>query len=153
MRSSRFVISKRAPVNVGANSWRLIQTFWVGGLWLLHFVMLPALERIGLAPMLVEEIANTLSPLLVLLAAAGMLLQTLILLQAERVSALWQDVRGQVLVAGLLIALVYGVLHHWMPDTARVQLFCFLILALCGALLVVQAVPDGEAARARNARH
>ncbi|MEK1940566.1 MAG: DUF4149 domain-containing protein, partial [Pseudomonas sp.] len=53
-RSSRFVISKRQPVDIGAVAWRLVQTFWVGGLWLLHFVMLPALERIGIAPMLVE---------------------------------------------------------------------------------------------------
>jgi hypothetical protein len=138
---------------VGANTWRLAQTFWVGGLWLLHFVMLPALERIGLAPMLVEEIANTLSPLLVLLAVGGVLLQTLILLQAERFSALWQDLRGKLLVASFLVALAYGALHHFMPGALRLQLFCFLILALCGALLVLQPVPDAETARARKARH
>ncbi len=115
--------------------------------------MLPALERIGLAPMLVEEVANTLSPLLVLLAVAGVLLQTLILVQAERVSAIWQEMSGKLLVACFLVAAAYGALHHWMPGTLRLQLFCFLILALCGALLVLQPVPDGEAARARQARH
>ncbi|MEN0106403.1 MAG: MFS transporter [Pseudomonas sp.] len=120
---------------------------------MLHFVMLPALERIGLAPMLVEEIANTLSPLLVLLAAAGVLLQTLVLVQAERASAMWQQVRGQLLLGSFLLALAYGALHHWMPNALRLQLFCFLVLALLGALLVLQPVPDGEAARARKARH
>jgi hypothetical protein len=102
---------------------------------------------------LIEEIANTLSPLLVLLAAGGVLLQTVILLQAERVSALWRDSRGQLLVASLLVALAYGALQRFLPDAVRLQLFCFLVLALCGALLVVQPVPDGEAARARKARH
>ncbi len=150
---SRFVISKARPLDVGVVTWRLAQTFWVGGLWLLHFVVLPALERIGLAPMLVEEIANTLSPLLVLLAAGGLVLQMLVLLQAERISSLWRDVRGQLLVASLLVALVYGALHRWQPDALRLQLFSFLVLALCGALLVLQPVPDGEAARARTARH
>lgn len=137
---------------MGANTWRLAQTFWVGGLWLLHFVMLPALERIGLAPMLVEEIANTLGPLLVLLAAGGVLLQVLILVQAERVSALWQQVRGMLLSGSFALAAAYGALHRWMPETLRLQLFCFLVLALLGALLVLQPVPDGEAARARQAR-
>ncbi|MGY4533292.1 putative copper export protein [Pseudomonas sp. TE3786] len=131
----------------------MAQTFWVGGLWLLHLVMLPALERIGLAPMLVGEIANTLSPLLVLLAVVGLLVQTLILLQVERFSALWRDSRGQLLVVSLLVALGYGALQRWLPDALRLQLFCFLVLALCGALLVLQPVPDGEAARARKARH
>ncbi len=115
--------------------------------------MLPALERIGIAPMLVEEIANRLSPLLVLLAGGGLLLQALILLQVERFSALWRDSCGQLLLVGLLVALSYGAVELWLPDAMRLQLFCFLILALCGALLVLQPVPDGEAARARKARH
>jgi hypothetical protein len=115
--------------------------------------MLPALERIGLAPMLVEEIANTLSPLLVLLAVAGLLLQALVLLQVERFDALWRDSRGQLLVVSLLVALGYGASQRWLPDALRLQLFCFLVLALCGVLLVLQPVPDGEAARARKARH
>lgn len=115
--------------------------------------MLPALERIGLAPMLVEEVANALSPLLVLLAAGGLLLQTLILLQNTRFSAFWRDARGQLLVSGLLIALVYGAIERWLPDALRLQLFCFLLLGFCGALLVLQPVPDFEAARARKARH
>lgn len=138
---------------MGAISWRLAQTFWVGGLWLLHFVMLPALERIGLAPMLVEEIANTLSPLLVLLAAFGLLLQAFVLIHARRFPSLWRDSRGLLLVAGLLVAALYGALHRWQPDALRLQLFCFLVLALCGALLVTQPVPEGETVRARDARH
>lgn len=134
-------------------TWRLAQTFWVGGLWLLHVVVLPALERIGLAPMLVEEVGNTLSPLLVLLAGGGLVLQMLVLLQSAQLSALWRDARGQLLVSSLLIALVYGALEHWLPDAMRLQLFCFLLLGFCGALLVLQPVPDGGEARARKARH
>ncbi|MEK1939942.1 MAG: MFS transporter, partial [Pseudomonas sp.] len=100
-----------------------------------------------------EEIANRLSPLLVLLAGGGLLLQALILLQSQRLAALWRDSRGQLLVVGLLVALGYGAAERWLPGAVRLQLFCFLVLALCGALLVLQPVPDGEAARARKARH
>lgn len=52
---SRFAISEPAPLGAGSISWLLAQTFWVGGLWLLHFVVLPGLEKMGLAPMLVDE--------------------------------------------------------------------------------------------------
>lgn len=103
--------------------------------------------------MLVEEIADRLSPLLVLLAGGGLLLQALILLQSERFTALWRDSRGHLLVVSLLLTLGYGAAERWLPGAVRLQLFCFLLLALCGALLVLQPVPDGEAGRARRARH
>ena len=61
---SKSVIFKRQPLRAGAISWQLAQTFWVGGLWLLHFVMLPALEKMGLAPLLIEEVDAALRPLL-----------------------------------------------------------------------------------------
>ncbi|MNY01780.1 hypothetical protein D3C86_1343240 [compost metagenome] len=65
---SRFAISEsappRPPLRAGAISWRLAQTFWVGGLWLLYFVLLPALEHYGLAPLLLEDISASLIPLL-----------------------------------------------------------------------------------------
>ena len=38
-------------MRAGAISWLLAQTFWVGGLWLLQFVVLPALAKTGLAPL------------------------------------------------------------------------------------------------------
>ncbi|HCJ30224.1 MAG TPA: DUF4149 domain-containing protein, partial [Pseudomonas sp.] len=56
-------------MRAGVISWQLAQTFWVGGLWLLQFVMLPALAKIGLAPLLIEEIAGSLRALLVGFAA------------------------------------------------------------------------------------
>jgi len=52
-------------LGAGSISWLLAQTFWVGGLWLLHFVVLPGLEKMGLAPMLVDEAGAALRPLLV----------------------------------------------------------------------------------------
>ena len=40
--------------------WQLTQMLWVGGLWLLHIGLLPVLGRIGLAPLLIDEIAGML---------------------------------------------------------------------------------------------
>lgn len=46
----------------GRVAWQLAQTLWVGGVWMLHFVLLPALEKFGLAPLLVQEIAGFMRP-------------------------------------------------------------------------------------------
>ncbi len=144
---SKSVISKRQPQRAGAASWQLAQTFWVGGLWLLHFVMLPSLEKIGLAPLLIETIGATLNPLLIGFAAFCALLQALVLIQAEGVRSLWRDMRGQLLLVVLGMALAYFAVREWRPDAVRWLQFNYLVLALCGVLLVLQPLPGQRVVR------
>jgi len=125
----------------GIISWRLAQTFWVGGLWLLQFVMLPALGKIGLAPLLVEEIAGTLRPLLVGFAAFCAVLQAVVLMQAQGVRSLWCDVRGQLLLAVLLLAASHFAAGGQLLESARWLLFSYLVIGLCGLMLVLQEPP------------
>ncbi|CAD5106989.1 DUF4149 domain-containing protein [Zestomonas carbonaria] len=138
---SKSATFKHQPLKAGAISWQLAQTFWVGGLWLLHFVMLPALDKIGLAPLLIEEIANLLRPLLVGFTAFCALLQLLVLWQAERPVGIWRDTRGQLLLAVLAMAAVYFAVRAVAPEALRWLLFNYLVLALCGILLVLQPPP------------
>jgi hypothetical protein len=129
----------RAPVI----AWQLAQTFWVGGLWLLHFVLLPALGKIGLAPLLVQEVANGLRPLLVGFSVACVLLQGMSLVVALGLRALWRDVRGQLLLAVLLLAGSYFAARAgWLGDYW--QMFSYLAMACCGLLLVVQSPPEAR---------
>ncbi|MGG2398978.1 DUF4149 domain-containing protein [Pseudomonas sp. SH1-B] len=131
----------RQPSRASAVSWQLAQTLWVGGLWLLQFVILPAIEQTGLAPLLVQEIAARLAPLLVGLAAVGVALQALALLRAEGLSSLLRDVRGQLLLTVALMALSYlAVLYYW-PESEYWLRFSYLVMAFCGLLLVLQPVP------------
>ncbi|WP_160082511.1 DUF4149 domain-containing protein [Pseudomonas sp. 8AS] len=138
---SKSAIFKRQPLRAGVISWQLAQTFWVGGLWLLHFVMLPALEKIGLAPLLIHTVDATLTPLLVGFAAFCALLQMLVLLQAEGGRSLWRDMRGQLLLSVLGMALAYFAVREWQPDAVRWLRFNYQVLALCGLLLVLQPLP------------
>ena len=138
MRSSKFAISKPGSRDAGAISWLLAQTLWVGGLWLLHFLLLPAIAKIGLASLLVEEIGNTLRPLLVGLAAVCAGLQVLVLIRAERLASLWRDSRGQLLLVVVLIAGSYFA----VPEAELWLLFSYLVMAFCGLLLVLQPVPQ-----------
>ena len=137
---SKSAIFKRWP-RAGDVSWQLAQTFWVGGLWLLHFVMLPALEKMGLAPLLIEEVNAALSPLLIGFAAFCVLLQGMVLVQARGLSSLWRELRGQMLLLALLMVALFFAVRHWLPDAERWLLFNYLVLALCGLVLVLQPLP------------
>ncbi|MDP3979575.1 MAG: DUF4149 domain-containing protein [Pseudomonas sp.] len=140
---SRFAISRPGSPNAGAISWLLAQTFWVGGLWLLHFLLLPAIAKLGLAPLLVEEIAGSVRPLLVGLAGVCTGLQILVLIRAERLASLWRDMRGQLLLTVLLMAASYFAVRHFWPTGGLWLMFSYLVMAFCGLLLVLQPVPGG----------
>ena len=141
MRSSRSVISKPGTRDAGAISWLLAQTLWVGGLWLLHFLLMPAIAKIGLASLLVEEISNALRPLLVGLAAVCAGLQVSVLVRAERLSSLWCDTRGQLLLVVVVMAGSYFVVPKLLAGTEMWLMFSYLVMAFCGLLLVLQPVP------------
>ncbi|HLD65628.1 MAG TPA: DUF4149 domain-containing protein [Pseudomonas sp.] len=141
---------------LAAAAWQLAQTFWVGGLVVLHFLVLPALERVGLASLLVEDLSDRLKPLLVGIALGCALLQALLLMQVQGWGALWRDARGQLLLAVLGLAGLYFAFGHWLPQAAWWLQFVYLLLAFCGLWLVLQPLPDGrqaEMSEARRARH
>ena len=93
-----------------------------------------------------------LSPLLVGFAAFCALLQGVVLMQAEGAGSLWRDMRGQLLLTVQVMAASYLGVHYGWPDALRWLSFSYLVLALCGLLLVLQPVP-GMSGRASGARH
>ncbi|AIC17974.1 MULTISPECIES: hypothetical protein [Pseudomonas] len=131
--------------------WQLTQMLWVGGVWLLHVGLLPVLGQIGLAPLLIEEIGNVLSALLVGFSAVCIVLQMLVLVRAEGLASLWRDMRGQLLLMALCACTMYFVVRFGLSDVERWQLFSYLVLGFSGLVLVLQPVP-GWSGRAREAR-
>jgi hypothetical protein len=148
---SRFAISDLArertrsghlrPGRAHEISWQLAQTLWVGGLWMLHLLVLPGLARIGLAPLLIEEIGGVLMSLLVGVTAVGIAVQACVLVRLEHLSSLWRDLRGQLLLMVALMAASHFLVRHWWPDAGRWLLFSYLVMAFCGVLLVLQPIP------------
>nr|WP_236042987.1 MFS transporter [Pseudomonas arcuscaelestis] len=116
---------------------------------MLHFGLLPALGKIGLAPLLIEDIGSLMASLLVAFAAFCAGVQSLVLVQAQGLSSIWRDVRGQLLLMAMLACVAYFAVRVGLPQELRWQLFCYLVLGLTGLLLVMQPVPG----RARQARH
>jgi hypothetical protein len=130
--------------------WQLTQMLWVGGLWLLHIGLLPVLGRIGLAPLLIDEIAGMLNALMVGFAAACVVFQALVLIQAEGLASLWRDVRGQLLMMALYACAMFFAVHAGWPEAVQWQLFSYLVLGFSGLVLVMQPVP-GWSIRVREA--
>ncbi|MEJ1226028.1 MULTISPECIES: MFS transporter [unclassified Pseudomonas] len=130
--------------------WQLTQMLWVGGLWLLHIGMLPVLARIGLAPLLIDEIAGMLTLLLVIFSAVCVVFQALVLVQVEGLSSLWRDIRGQLLLMALYACGMFFAVRLGWPDASRWQVFSYLVLGFSGLALVLQPVP-GWSGRVREA--
>lgn len=128
--------------------WQLTQVLWVGGLWILHFGLLPALVKVGIAPLLVEDIARQVGTLLVAFASFCALLQAMVLIWAEGVRGVLRDLRGQLLCVVLVVCAMYFAIALVLTEAMRWQLFCYLILGVTGLVLVVQPIPS----RARRAR-
>lgn len=131
----------RQPSRAAAVSWQLAQTLWVGALWVLQFVILPAIGQAGLAPLLVQEIAEALTPLLIGLTAVCVAVQAFALLRTEGLAGLWRDMRGQLLLTVVLMALSYGLVTRYWPQAEYWLRFSYLVMAFCGLLLVLQPVP------------
>ncbi|UVL95240.1 MFS transporter [Pseudomonas siliginis] len=130
--------------------WQLTQMLWVGGLWLIHVGLQPALGRIGLAPLLIDEVASAFEVLVVGFAALCVIIQALVLVQAEGLASLWRDFRGQVLLMALCACAMYVAVRVGWPDAQRWQVFSYLVLGFSGLVLVMQPVP-GWGGRVREA--
>lgn len=123
--------------------WQLVQMLWVGSLFLTHFLLLPALQTMALAPMLVQEVAESLRPVLVGLAVVGVIFQLVLLMQARK--ARWlSDLRGWLLLSSLVLAAVFYALPMIGSQLQVVQGYCYLALSCVGLLLLVQPFPAVE---------
>lgn len=121
-------------------AWQLTQTLWVGAIWVTHFVLMPALEQFGMAPMLIEAIGNFMRPLMVGFAGVCALLQLLIIAVAPGVR-FWRDLRTQLLLLVMIcVAALFGL--RQVPGTEYVQIFGYLVIAFAGLVLVLQPRPD-----------
>lgn len=151
MRLSKSVTSEKGrPLHAGAMLWQLTQMLWVGGLWLIHLGLQPALGKIGLAPLLIDEVASAFEVLVVGFAAACVIFQALVLVQAEGLASLWRDLRGQVLLMALYACAMFVAVRVGWPDAQRWQMFSYLVLGFSGLVLVLQPVP-GWSGRVREA--
>ena len=130
--------------------WQLTQMLWVGGFWLIHLGLRPVLGKIGLAPLLIDEVADAFEVPVAGFAAACVIFQALVLVQADGLGSLWRDFRGQVLLMALYACAMFIAVRVGWPQAQRWQEFSFLVLGFSGVVLVLQPLP-GWRGRVREA--
>lgn len=135
------MLTRPAPRG-GRVAWQLAQTLWVGGVWVVHFVLLPALDRFGLAALLVNEIGAFMRPLMIGFAAVCALLQLLVAGVALGARC-WRDLRGQLLLLVLLACTVFFVARGFAGGEYW-AMFAYLVVAFAGLVLVLQPRPDED---------
>jgi hypothetical protein len=91
-----------------------------------------------------------LNALVVGFAAACVIFQALVLVQAEGLASLWRDIRGQLLLMALYACAMFVAVRVGWPDAVRWQVFSYLVLGFSGLVLVLQPVP-GWSGRVREA--
>lgn len=128
-------------------TWQLAQVFWVGGIWMMHFVLLKVLEKLGFASLLVHEVAQFTRPLLIGLALVGVLLQLLVLKQTMSLKYLLKDLRGQLLLVALLLSVSFFITQKFWPAAQYWLVYSYLAVGMCGLLLVLQPIPGRSAQR------
>ncbi|HEX4549949.1 MFS transporter [Pseudomonas sp.] len=130
--------------------WQLAQMLWVGGFWLIHLGLQAVLGKIGLAPLLIDEVASAFEVPVVGFAVTCVIFQALVLIQAEGLVSLWRDFRGQVLLMASGACATFIAVRVGWPEAQRWQEFGFLLLGFSGLVLVLQPVP-GWSGRVREA--
>lgn len=134
-------------LTAGAMTWQLVQVCWVGGIWMMHFVLLKVLEKLGFASLLVQEVAQFTRPLLLGLALVCVLLQLLVLKQTMPARQLFKDLRGQLLLAALLLSVSFFITQKFLPTAQYWLVYSYLAVGMCGLLLVLQPIPGRNTQR------
>lgn len=113
----------------------------------MHFVLLQALEKLGFASLLVQEVAQYMRPLLIGLALVCVLLQLLVLKQTMPLKQLIKDLRGQLLLTVVLLACSFFLTRSVWPAAQYWLVYSYLTVGMCGVLLVLQPIPGRSTQR------
>lgn len=137
------------PGRLWSLCWRLAQGFWVGGLWGIYWVVLPVLQRVGLAPLLVDEVREALMPAMLALAAVCVLVQSLSLCLLQGLEALWRSGHGQLLLVAQLAIAAFFLLRLYWPEQLYPVYLSYLLAAACGLLQAFRTPPSVSVRSAR----
>lgn len=119
----------------------LLQTLWVGGLWVMVLVVMPGLFKTALAPILSEAVVSDLAPRIVIVATVSVLLQCVLMARLYFLAGLLRSTAGQFALLSLLFGAAYLGVHYQAPAALKVLSFCYFGMSVCGLFLVLQQVP------------
>lgn len=122
-------------------SWVLLQSLWVGGIWISILVVYPALNKSLLAPILVYGVIAELGPKIILATVVCSLLQLILFVKGAGLVALIKTPIGQSLLLVLLAGLIFLLLHTQQMLGYRVHAFLYVAIGLFGVFLMFHLPP------------
>lgn len=121
--------------------WQLMQTIWLGSHIAALLLFIPLLNKIGFAPILVQEVQNQLRPALLVMTIMASAVQMLVLVRVEGMSALIRQLRGQLLLAAWLLALLTLLGFGKGLFNADILRAMYGAMLGCGLVLLAQQLP------------
>lgn len=97
-------------------TWVLLQSLWVGGIWVTLLVVFPALGKSVLAPILVYEIITGLEPRLIILILICTFVQLVLFIKTSGFILLFKNVTGVGITLAFLVSVVFLI-------SSKMQLF------------------------------
>lgn len=122
-------------------SWLLLQSLWVGGIWISILVIYPALNQSLLAPILVYGIVVELGSKVIFATIVCSLLQVLLLVKGAGLFALIKTAIGQGLLIVVTVSVGFLLLHNQQLLDYKSSAFIYITIGLFGVFLMFHLPP------------
>lgn len=125
-----------------AVTWMLAQTLWVGAHASYVLIFMPALRKIGFAPMLLNEVNTVMRPALLVLTLMALVVQLLALWRTKPLVAWVSELRGQLVLVALMLCVFLLVAQPLQVDASAWVRLAYGSLLSVGLLLLIQPLPE-----------
>lgn len=132
-------------LHTAAVIWMLAQTLWVGAHASYLLIFMPALQQIGLAPLLLSEVHAVVRPGLLVLTLMALGIQMLALWRSKPLMQWITELRGLLVVMAVVLCLLLLVAQSMQLTAAPWARLAYGGLLSMGLLLLIQPLPEAPA--------
>lgn len=134
-------MSNKALSHIERFAWVLIQSLWVGGMWLTLLIIFPALDKSVLAPILAYNVIIELAPRVILVAAICIFIQLILYIRITRFTLFFKDGTGTILLTALVLSVLFLVLHYLKLASYQVQTYLYVVISILGVFIMFRLPP------------
>lgn len=134
-------MSNKSLNTVERFSWALLQSFWVGGIWLTLLIVFPSIGKSLYTPILAHGVIADLESRVIAFIAACTILQFGLFLKVSGLRSLCKSLIGLGLLTVLIIVCVFLVLNYLGLLNYKVRGFLYILTAFFGLFLTFLAPP------------
>lgn len=122
-------------------AWALLQSFWVGGIWLTLLIIFPSIGKSLSAPILIYGVIADLEPQIIIFVMVCTVLQLGLFFKISGFTCLFKQLIGSGLLAVLLVTIIFLVLHYFGMLSYKMRGFLYIVTAFLGLFLTFLLPP------------